>query len=103
MKQINFTLVLIFIVLIQGCNKFQPEKIKDYPISPVHKRNISVHDALWGESIQTVQHITIPYGSSKCEEKGCFDNFLIAGGKMEGPVKGKMPFDDTDPNKITLA
>jgi DUF1680 family protein len=28
------------------------------------------------------------------------DNFLIAGGKMKGPVKGKMPFDDTDLYKI---
>jgi len=31
---------------------------------------------------------------------GRLDNFLIAGGKMEGGVKGEMPFDDTDVYKI---
>ena len=31
---------------------------------------------------------------------GRLENFLIAGGKMEGKVRGDMPFDDTDVYKI---
>lgn len=31
---------------------------------------------------------------------GSLYNFLIAGGKMDGPVKSEMPFDDTDVYKI---
>nr|MBP9005676.1 glycoside hydrolase family 127 protein [Candidatus Neomarinimicrobiota bacterium] len=36
----------------------------------------------------------------KCEEEGRMENFLIAGGRKKGPVRGKMPFDDTDVYKI---
>ncbi|HEU4790235.1 MAG TPA: glycoside hydrolase family 127 protein, partial [Flavobacterium sp.] len=50
--------------------------------------------------IKKVQEKTIEYAIHKCEEEGRLDNFLIAGGKMKGEVKGQMPFDDTDVYKI---
>ena len=37
---------------------------------------------------------------AKCREEGRLDNFLMAGGQLDGTVKGEMPFDDTDVYKI---
>jgi DUF1680 family protein len=98
MKSLIFVPFTVIILFAAACNK--GPRVSEYPIKSVNQKNIRVTDALWKERIKTVQDITIPYGFRKCEEKGRFDNFLIAGGKMEGPVKGKMPFDDTDPYKI---
>ncbi|MCB0629540.1 MAG: glycoside hydrolase family 127 protein [Saprospiraceae bacterium] len=71
-----------------------------YPITPVDIRNVKVTDNFWLPIIQTVQEKTIEYAIAKCEEEGRLDNFLMAGGEMEGTVKGAMPFDDTDVYKI---
>lgn len=71
-----------------------------YPIEPINIRNVKVHDDFWLPIIQRVQERTIEYAIEKCREEGRFDNFLIAGGQMEGSVKGVMPFDDTDVYKI---
>lgn len=71
-----------------------------YPIEPINIRNVKVHDDFWLPIIQRVQEKTIEYAIEKCREEGRFDNFLIAGGQMEGSVKGVMPFDDTDVYKI---
>ncbi len=57
-------------------------------------------DSFWLPRIQDVQEKTIAYALEKCREEGRMDNFLIAGGKMEGDVKGVMPFDDSDLYKI---
>jgi len=72
----------------------------DYPIESVNIRNVKLKDEFWLPIIQRVQEKTIEYALAKCEEEGRFDNFLIAGGEMEGEVKGAMPFDDTDVYKI---
>lgn len=71
-----------------------------YPIEPINIRNVKVHDDFWLPIIQRVQEKSIEYAIEKCREEGRFDNFLIAGGQMEGSVKGVMPFDDTDVYKI---
>lgn len=73
---------------------------KAYPIEPVDIRNVKVTDNFWLPIIKRVQEKTIAYAIEKCNEEGRFDNFLIAGGKMEGEVKGAMPFDDSDVYKI---
>nr|WP_293167495.1 glycoside hydrolase family 127 protein [Allomuricauda sp.] len=98
-----------FLVLTTSC-KEQPEKQQEskekahvasgYPIEPINIRNVKVHDDFWLPIIQRVQEKTIEYAIEKCREEGRFDNFLIAGGEMEGSVKGAMPFDDTDVYKI---
>ena len=72
----------------------------DYAIEPVNIQNVKLKDEFWLPIIQRVQEKTIEYALDKCEEEGRFDNFLIAGGEMEGSVKGAMPFDDTDVYKI---
>lgn len=72
----------------------------DYPIESVNIQNVKLNDEFWLPIIQRVQEKTIEYALAKCQEEGRFDNFLIAGGEMEGEVKGAMPFDDTDVYKI---
>lgn len=74
--------------------------LNDYPIQPVPISNVRITDNFWLPVIKTVQHKTIAYAIQKCSEEGRFDNFLIAGGKMKGEVRGVMPFDDTDVYKI---
>ncbi|WP_348798107.1 glycoside hydrolase family 127 protein [Flavobacterium adhaerens] len=71
-----------------------------YDISPVNIQDVKITDAFWLPIIKRVQEKTIEYAIHKCEEEGRLDNFLIAGGKMKGEVKGQMPFDDTDVYKI---
>jgi DUF1680 family protein len=73
---------------------------KSYPISPVDLRDVKLTDGFWLPIVERIQENTIPYSLEKCREEGRFDNFLIAGGQMEGDVKGHMPFDDTDVYKI---
>ncbi|WP_216650012.1 glycoside hydrolase family 127 protein [Lewinella sp. W8] len=71
-----------------------------YPIEPVDIRNVRMEDDFWLPIIERVQEKTIEYAIAKCEEEGRMENFLIAGGQMEGEVRGEMPFDDTDLYKI---
>lgn len=102
-------IVASLLVLVTSCKK-EAEKqaeTKDgiyaesgYPIEPVNIQNVKIKDEFWLPIIQRVQEKTIEYALEKCREEGRFDNFLIAGGKMEGSVKGAMPFDDTDVYKI---
>ena len=96
------------LILLAGCQE-KPKKddianvseIKSgYPITPVNIQNVKLTDDFWLPIIQRVQEKTIAYAIEKCEEEGRFDNFLIAGGKMDGPVKGVMPFDDSDVYKV---
>lgn len=76
-----------------------PQKLA-YTITPVNIKNVKLTDEFWLPIIKKVQEKTIEYAIQKCEEEGRLDNFLIAGGKMAGTVKGQMPFDDTDVYKI---
>lgn len=76
------------------------EETTFYPIQPVDIKNVKVTDEFWLPIIKAVQQKTIQYAIEKCREEGRMDNFLIAGGKMEGEVKGHMPFDDSDLYKV---
>lgn len=81
--------------------KYNPnDSIMSYTINPVSVRNIELTDDFWLPIIKRVQEKTIDYAIEKCTEEGRIDNFLIAGGKKEGEVRGAMPFDDTDLYKI---
>lgn len=91
------TKILLFLAV--GCIAQAPP-LGAYPITPVNIRNIKMEDNLWLPIIKTVQEKTIAYALKKCEEEGRLENFLIAGGKMEGETRGQMPFDDTDIYKI---
>lgn len=71
-----------------------------YPISFVDQRYVRLTDRFWKPMLKLVDESTIPHCLAKCEEEGRFENFLIAGGKKQGTVRGKMPFDDTDVYKI---
>lgn len=84
----------------QRSKKTNSSKKTGYNITAVNIQNVKVTDAFWLPIIKKVQEKTIEYAIQKCEEEGRMDNFLIAGGKMEGAVKGQMPFDDTDVYKI---
>lgn len=78
----------------------QKEEVYDYPISVVEINQVHLTDSFWLPMIKTVQNRTIRFGFDKCEKEGRMENFLIAGGKMEGKTRGLMPFDDTDVYKI---
>lgn len=84
----------------QGSSNTSMTENSDYQISPVNIQNVKMTDEFWLPIIKRVQEKTIDYAIKKCEEEGRMDNFLIAGGKMEGTTKGLMPFDDTDVYKI---
>tara|TARA_R110000765_G_scaffold142186_2_gene243328 strand:- start:3203 stop:3682 length:480 start_codon:yes stop_codon:yes gene_type:complete len=96
------------LILFTGCQEegkkdnssSVPEKKSGYQLTPVNIQHVKLTDEFWLPIIKRVQEKTIAYAIEKCEEEGRFDNFLIAGGKMEGPVKGVMPFDDSDVYKV---
>ncbi len=97
----NLTLVLI--LPLMGSCIFTPDRQmeqKSYPITGVSFNRVKIDDIFWLPKIETNRTVTIPATFEQCERYGRMDNFLIAAGKMPGPVKGKMPFDDTDVYKI---
>ncbi len=102
MKSLSI-LSLIILFLVFGCSTSKQEEIllaNHYPISGVSFNEVKISDNFWLPKIETNRTSTIPASFEKCEEMGRLDNFLIAGGKMDGDVKGEMPFDDTDIYKI---
>jgi len=96
--KLHYFAAILFLLGLNAC-KNQPEK-PDYPIHGVPFYEVKINDQFWLPKIETNRTVTIPASFAKCKEMGRMDNFLIAGGKMEGKVKGKMPFDDTDVYKI---
>lgn len=98
MKATNIVFALGFFLLF-SC-RLQDKSLEPvqaiYPISGVPFNEVQIEDRFWLPKIETNRTATIPAAFKKCEEMGRLDNFLIAGGKMPGPVKGEMPFDDTD-------
>lgn len=103
-----FLATIITLLIFSACKneaKNQEEAVvseneSGYELTPVNIQNVKLNDEFWLPIIRRVQERTIEYALAKCEEEGRFDNFLMAGGKMEGTVKGEMPFDDTDVYKI---
>jgi DUF1680 family protein len=96
----KFFYTAVFVILLISCKGRHGVNFNDYPIQAVPVRNVELTDSFWLPKIKTIQKTTIQYAFNKCRTEGRMDNFLIAGGKMAGPVKGKMPFDDTDLYKI---
>jgi uncharacterized protein len=95
-EKITFTILISSLILfLTSCSKQVENKIQGIPFNEV-----KISDQFWLPKIETNRTVTIPASFAKCEENGRMDDFLIAGGKMNGPVKGKMPFDDTDVYKI---
>ncbi|HPF52741.1 MAG TPA: glycoside hydrolase family 127 protein [Draconibacterium sp.] len=95
---VKIVLLLLFSAII-SCNTENevPQNSQTfYPITGVPFNKVAINDQFWLPKIETNRTKTIPAAFQKCEEMGRLDNFLIAGGKMDGPVKGEMPFDDTD-------
>ena len=93
-----FCLSLLFMTTLPGCQSPLPKN--EYPITPVPLKNIVLKDTFWSNLIKRVQEKTIQYALKKSEAEGRMDNFLIAGGRLQGVTKGEMPFDDTDLYKI---
>ena len=89
-------------VTVEDAENTSSESTIGYEISPVNIQNIQLTDDFWLPIIKRVQDKTIAYAIQKCKEEGRFDNFLIAGGKMEGKVRGVMPFDDSDVYKVIV-
>jgi len=71
-----------------------------YALQPVDIRQVHQTDNFWLPVIRKVQERTIAFALDKCSEEGRMDNFLMAGGQMQGETRGAMPFDDTDVYKI---
>ncbi|MEO2064763.1 MAG: glycoside hydrolase family 127 protein [Christiangramia sp.] len=105
-KMVSLAGLVISVFLLFSC-KEERKEIKEndtdvlaYHLEPVDIRHVKLTDSFWLPIIERVQEKTIDYALNKVEEEGRLDNFLIAGGQMEGDVKGAMPFDDTDVYKI---
>ena len=99
MDKPNRLLCLLLLTSIPILAETQPN-FSDYPISAVEIKNVEIDDDFWLPKIKIIQDTTIQYAFKKCEQEGRMENFLIAGGRKKGPVRGKMPFDDTDVYKI---
>ena len=99
MNKPNRFFCLLLLTSIPIMAEIQPN-FSDYHISAVDIKNVEINDAFWLPKIKIIQDTTIQYAFKKCEEEGRMENFLIAGGRKKGPVRGKMPFDDTDVYKI---
>ncbi|MEH6703657.1 MAG: beta-L-arabinofuranosidase domain-containing protein [Galbibacter orientalis] len=100
---VTFSLLLLFSCQQESQKEGVTTKIENesgYQIESVNIQHVKLNDDFWLPIIERVQERTIEYAIEKSTEEGRFDNFLIAGGKMEGEVKGVMPFDDTDVYKI---
>ena len=97
MKVYNLYSILI-LLLLAACQ--QESNKADYPIQGIPFNQVKISDQFWLPKIEINRTVTIPASFAKCEEMGRMDNFLIAGGKMKGPVKGVMPFDDSDVYKV---
>ena len=102
---LNMVVTILLFISCEGEKKEivasrEPENKTGYQIMPVNIQHVKLTDDFWLPIIKRVQEKTIEYAIEKCEEEGRFDNFLIAGGKMEGQVRGVMPFDDSDVYKV---
>ncbi|WP_297094810.1 glycoside hydrolase family 127 protein [uncultured Draconibacterium sp.] len=101
--RLTFSAAIAALFFFASCST-QPKETKpehaEYPINGVSFSDVQVNDIFWLPKIETNRKATIPASFQKCEETGRLENFLIAGGKMEGTVRGDMPFDDTDVYKI---
>lgn len=106
MKLSKHILILVTTLFLFNCKTKEKdiaekqEKNLSYLIQPIDIQQVKLTDDFWLPIIKRVQEKTIEYAIKKCENEGRLDNFLIAGGKMEGSVKGAMPFDDSDVYKI---
>jgi DUF1680 family protein len=97
-KQAFCSFMLLCLISVQ--NYGQQKNYTDYSISMIGPDKVKLTDSFWLPKIRTVQNTTIAYGFDKCQKEGRLENFLIAGGKKQGKVRGKMPFDDSDVYKI---
>lgn len=102
MKVFNAISILSSVLLLSCSTQKEETKANhaEYPISGVAFSKVQLYDNFWLTKIEINRTATIPASFEKCEETGRLENFLIAGGKMEGKVRGDMPFDDTDVYKI---
>ncbi|HLP15241.1 MAG TPA: beta-L-arabinofuranosidase domain-containing protein, partial [Bacteroidota bacterium] len=91
--------VVIFFLVTADC-LFAQSQYHNYPITAANIKRVVLTDNFWLSKIRTIQGTTIRYAFDKCAQEGRMENFLIAGGKKKGKVRGKMPFDDTDLYKI---
>jgi DUF1680 family protein len=99
--KLGIGLFCLFIVVTGlSCSSKDKTAAAGYPITPVDLRDVKLTDQFWLPVVQRIQQKTIAYALEKCREEGRLENFLIAGGQMEGDVRGQMPFDDTDVYKI---
>ncbi|MBN1820093.1 MAG: glycoside hydrolase family 127 protein [Prolixibacteraceae bacterium] len=102
MKNLNLFWILVLFIVASCSSKNEHSSTQDaaYPYTGIPFSKVQIDDNFWLPRIETNRTATIPASFKKCEEMGRLDNFLIAGGKMDGGVKGEMPFDDTDVYKI---
>ena len=86
MKNLYIILILLFLV------SFKQDRVNyaDYTIKSVNLNYVHLTDNFWLPKIKTLQDVTLKYAFNKCEEEGRLDNFLIAGGKMEGSKRHKV-------------
>ncbi|MEX0986022.1 MAG: glycoside hydrolase family 127 protein [Bacteroidales bacterium] len=91
-------------IFIYSCSDQKTDQLNtgfdDYPIEPVEFTDVNVEDKFWKPWLVLNNEVTIPASFKKCEETGRIDNFMVAGGLLEGKYRGVFPFDDSDIYKI---
>lgn len=91
--------VIVILFLFFACKEKENIVRKDYPIKPVPFTEVELKDNFWLPRIETNLKVTIPFAFKKCEETGRIDNFVKAGGLMEGKFIGRR-YNDSDVFKI---
>ena len=87
---------LVLSLLFLTCPGTAVGQSLDYPITPIPFSKVHIQDRFWAPKIKTNHEVTIPIAYHQSLITGRIDNFIIAGGLMEGQFCTEYPFDDTD-------
>lgn len=76
-------------------------QVKDYPAQPAALKAVQVADGFWLPHLELNRTVTLPYVMKQAEQRGEFDNFAKAAGKMPAGngFQGSSPARDSDAYK----
>jgi DUF1680 family protein len=90
--------LLAFIVLFVVQTIMAAETVSKLEPAPI--ANVKITDGFWANWINVVRDKTIAHNFGQCDIHGRFRNLDRAAGKLNTPLEGKFPFDDSDGYKV---
>ena len=93
-KGILWIAIIGLFVFVTGCQKQGSGQLRAVAFT-----DVVIADGFWAPRMETNRKVTVPYDFKKCEETGRIDNFVKAGGLMEGKFEG-IYFNDSDLYKV---